>query len=197
MNNRAKTSPRDPQLQAEHAAQHLLPARCRPSLRHPPVLAGHQLQPLQPRLQIVAGRIVLPVLRYPEGAVQLPLAALIVLPGAPRGHLQHEVGSVRLLPQPIAVAVMVGCTKHHEHVRRHHRIALALLVVDEQVGSDVHVSPAAEVVAQRVARVRDRGKLKVAFRHRCAVGAGVINRGGSEYRAWHERASTQQQHTMR
>ena len=42
-----------------------------------------------------------PLLR--EGTAPLPLAALVVVPSAPRGHLQHEVGSLRLLPQPLLV----------------------------------------------------------------------------------------------
>ena len=92
---------------------------------------------------------------------------------------------------------MVGSAEHDEHVRRHRRIEVALRVVDEQVGRNVHVRPAAEVVAQRVAGVRHGGKLKVAFRHRGSVGAGVFNRGGDEYRACHGGTSVQRQHTMR
>ena len=65
---------------------------------------------------------------------------------------------------------MAGRAQHHEHVRRHRRVAVVLLVVDEQVGRHVHVAPVPIVVPQRVAGVGQGGELEVAFRHRGSVG---------------------------
>ena len=109
-----------------------------------PAHAETQLQALQRRLRIVARRVVLPVLPHAQRSVQLALASLVFAVRRARGNLQHEVRTLGLLPQPVAGAIGARHAQHHEHVRRHHRPRIPLLVVQQQVAGHVHVPAAAK-----------------------------------------------------
>ena len=72
---------------------------------------------------------------------------------------------------------------HHRHPR------VALLVVDEQVGGDVHAGAFAVAQQQRAERVVDGVELGVVLRHRLAVRLRVLDRGGRQVACAHWRAS--------
>ena len=62
-----------------------------------------------------------PVLLHPQRRVQLPFLVPVHRPRAPRHHLQHEVRTLRFLPQLVAPARILRPLRrphHHEHVRR-------------------------------------------------------------------------------
>ena len=91
---------------------------------------------------------------------------------------------------------MVRYPQHHEYVRRHRRPGVTCFAVDQQVTGNVHVGAVAEVVAQPVARVGQRGELIIAFRHRLAVGTRVVKLAldWSEHGNRHGPSSTRLQH---
>ena len=95
-------------------------------------------------------------------------------------HLQHEVRRLRLLPQQVRSAPVVGRSQHHEHVRRHRCRGVPLFVVQQQVARYVHVLPGAKVLLQRADRVEQIVALKVALGHRLSVRARILNRDRSE-----------------
>ena len=167
-----------PQLQPQYrAGQRQFAAAPLPG-RQPFVLPCDQLQPLQRRGQIVVRRVVPPVLLHTQPPVQLALDRPIFPPRAPRGDLQHEVRPLRLLPQPVRLPVAAVRSHHHEDVRGHHRLRVALLVVDEQVPRHVYVRPVAEVEPQPVHGVGQRRALMIGFRHRLPVGRRIVDRRG-------------------
>ena len=179
---------REVQMQTQYAACQRRQPRRRLPQRHRHVRSPRQPQPPQRRRQVVTGRIVLPVLRHAQPLVQLPLGPLILPPRAARGDLQHEVRHLALAPHPVDPPVVVRHSQHHEYVRRHRRSRVALFVVDQQVAGDVHVvafAPIAVVDAQTFPCVGQVVELKVAFRHRLAVGVGVLDHDRSGHRAAH------------
>ena len=128
--------------------------------------------------EVLPRRVVLPVLRHPESFVQLQLPLVVLAPGADRRHLHHEGGNHPLLPQLVDGALSLRHTERHEHVRRHPGARIAFLVVDEEIPGHVDVRTGAVVELERADRIDDRVKLPVVLRHRLAVPARILNRGG-------------------
>ena len=121
---------------------------------------------------------VLPVLRHPEPLVELRLAPVVLAPRADRRDFHHEGGHHPLLPQLVARAFVAGNTERDEHVRRHPGARIALLVVDEEIPGHVDVRAVPVMVLERADRIDDREELPVVLRHRLAVPARILNRGG-------------------
>ena len=143
------------------------------SPRYSPALSS---RPCSGGSRIVARRVVLPVLLHAQRKVQLALAALVFAVRRARGNLQHEVGPLALFPQPVAGTVGVGHAQHHEHVGRHRRTRVPLLVVEQQVAGHVHVPAAAKVVPQPVHAGSECRTLRVTTVRPCSSAVAAMSR---------------------
>ena len=167
-----------PKVEPEHlAVHHDAAARQHRHRRQGPVLAVPQSVSLKRRRQILPPRVVQKVLRHPQRGIDLPLAPLVLAPGARRGHLQHEVRPLGLVPQQVRVAQVARRPHHHVDVRRHHRPGVAPLVVHERVRTHVHVLLPASLVAplEGVEHVLHAREVNVGLSHGLAVGAGILD----------------------
>ena len=154
-------------------------------LRH--VRAIHQAAALEVEPEVLPRRVVLPVLAHPEPFVELGLPPLVLAPRSSRSHLHHEGGHHALLPQLVDRALVLRDAEHHEDVRGHPGARVALLVVDEEVPGHVDVRPLQIMVVERADRIEDRVKLPVVLRHRLAVPARILNRGGGSNDSAHRK----------
>ena len=76
------------------------------------IVAPGQAQTLQHRGEVLPGGVVLPVLLHPQARVDLPLPPQVFTPCALRGHLQHEVRRLALLPDQVVPAHPVLDPQH-------------------------------------------------------------------------------------
>ena len=140
-----------PQLQAEHGARRLprpvgqLPRPAAADTPPPPAPAPAAAAPGSRRSGRTASTPLTPSERY---------SSRLLTWSSRRVEREvissHEVRALRFLPQAVDGAVGAVRAHDHEDVGRHHRLRIALPVIDEQVAGHVHVRAVAEVVAQRL-----------------------------------------------
>ena len=96
-----------------------------------------------------------------------------LLPGIFRRHLKDEVGCLRLFPELVDHAVVLGRAEHDEDIRRHGLVWIPLLVVDEQVGRHVDIRSIQVAKVQYTERVMDCLQLPVVFSQWQTVGTRI------------------------
>src|SRR4030095_15620043 len=137
--------------------------------RHGSIMTVHEPVPLETRIEVTPERIEEEVFLDAEPLVDVLFLEEIFIPGAVRGDLDHQSGSLLLFPELVDPAEPLRDPLRDVDIRRDDGTGVSLNVVEEEVTANMDIRLVPIPALQGLDQVGHLLPVELGFRHRLAV----------------------------